>query len=54
LNNILSAALKKGYMHIDTAFIYQNEETIGKTLKKWLQNGGNRSQVFITSKVNNN
>ena len=44
-------ALKSGYKHIDTAFTYGNEEAIGKTLKKWFDNGGKREDLFITTKV---
>ena len=41
-------ALSAGYIHIDTAQIYQNEEEVGKALKDALVN---REDVFITSKL---
>ena len=45
------AALEIGYRHIDTAYAYQNEEEIGKSLKKWFDKGGKREELFITTKV---
>lgn len=45
-------ALELGYRHIDTAFNYNNEEAIGKAIKKWTEEGkGNRADLFITTKV---
>lgn len=45
-------ALDLGYRHIDTAFNYNNEEAIGKAIKKWIGDGkGNRQDLFITTKV---
>ena len=44
-------ALEAGYKAIDTAYIYSNEKTIGKTLKA--QNI-NRSDIYLTSKLWNN
>ena len=41
-------ALNAGYKHIDTAFAYGNEESIGKAIK---DSGINRKEIFITSKV---
>ena len=40
------AALDLGYLHIDTAYIYRNEDVIGGVLKNY-----NRSKLFITSKI---
>lgn len=37
--------------HLDTAYIYGNEVTIGKVLKKWFKKGHNRKELFITSKL---
>lgn len=41
-------ALNNGYVHIDTASFYQNEEEIGKAIK---DSKVNRKDLFITSKV---
>ncbi|MCK5761608.1 MAG: aldo/keto reductase [Candidatus Izimaplasma sp.] len=41
-------ALKNGYRHIDTAMIYQNEETIGKAIK---DSEVPREDIFVTTKL---
>ena len=48
LLNIVPAALKAGFRHIDTAQIYRNEAGVGQA---WLASGIARSEVFITTKV---
>lgn len=45
------AALEAGYRHIDTAQMYGNEAEVGQAVA---QSGINRSDLFITSKLNNN
>nr|5KET_A Chain A, Aldo-keto reductase 1 [Coptotermes gestroi]5KET_B Chain B, Aldo-keto reductase 1 [Coptotermes gestroi] len=48
----IDVALEVGYRHIDTAFMYQNEAAIGKTLKKWFDSGKlKREDVFIVTKL---
>jgi len=44
----VSAALENGYIHIDTASAYQNEEGVGKAIKN---SGIKRENLFITSKL---
>lgn len=44
----VSAALKAGYRHVDTASIYKNEDGVGAGLKG---SGIPRQDVFITTKV---
>lgn len=46
--NSVSAALKNGYRLIDTAYIYHNEESIGKAIKN---SGIPREEIFITTKL---
>ncbi|MDE5566120.1 MAG: aldo/keto reductase, partial [Anaeroplasmataceae bacterium] len=41
-------ALKSGYRHIDTAYIYGNEQSIGKAIKDSLIP---RKELFITTKL---
>lgn len=43
-------ALKVGYRHIDTAIMYQNEESVGRAVKK---SNIPREEIFITSKLVN-
>src|SRR5919199_1121827 len=44
----VSYALKVGYRHVDTAYIYGNESDVGKALR---QSGLRSEEVFITTKV---
>ena len=40
-------AIKQGYRHIDTAWIYRNEKEVGRAIK---DSGIDRSNFFITTK----
>ncbi|ORZ03507.1 NADP-dependent oxidoreductase domain-containing protein [Syncephalastrum racemosum] len=44
-------AIKAGYRHIDTAFIYRNEKEVGQAIK---DSGVPREQLFVTTKLWNN
>ena len=44
----VSYALKIGYRHVDTAYLYGNESDVGKALH---ESGVSREEVFITTKV---
>jgi 2,5-diketo-D-gluconate reductase A len=46
----VSAALRVGYRHIDTAEMYGNEKEVGVAIAK---SGLDRSEVFVTSKLSN-
>lgn len=46
--NSVSSALENGYRLIDTAYIYDNEESVGEGIKK---SGVPREEVFITTKL---
>jgi 2,5-diketo-D-gluconate reductase A len=46
----VKTALDIGYRHIDTAEMYQNEDGVGQGVR---DSGLDRSEVFITSKLNN-
>lgn len=48
----IRAAIKAGYTHIDCAWIYQNEDEIGKALADAFADGDTkREELFITSKL---
>lgn len=49
-HEVVTAGLELGYRHIDTAQMYGNEEGVGSAVRK---SGLDRSEVFITSKLNN-
>ncbi|VVD04658.1 unnamed protein product [Leptidea sinapis] len=52
IESIVYKALDLGYRHIDTAFNYNNEDAIGKAIKKWTEDGkGSRQDLFITTKA---
>ena len=44
----VETALKCGYRHIDTAYMYNNEDGVGEGVRKW---GGKREDVFVVTKV---
>jgi diketogulonate reductase-like aldo/keto reductase len=41
-------AIEVGYIHIDTAYVYQNEESVGLAIK---DSGLKREDIFITTKL---
>lgn len=45
---VLHAIKETGYVHIDTAAMYQNEEEVGKAIK---DSGVSRDKLFITTKL---
>ncbi|MET3806458.1 2,5-diketo-D-gluconate reductase A [Nakamurella sp. UYEF19] len=47
----VTKALEIGYRHIDTAQMYGNEKEVGQAIA---QSGLDRSEIFVTSKLNNN
>ena len=46
--NAVKWALEAGYRHIDTAWIYGNEESVGKAIKA---SGIPREEIFLTTKL---
>ncbi|WP_018963819.1 aldo/keto reductase [Coprothermobacter platensis] len=46
--NAVSYALKVGYRHVDTAYVYGNEESVGKAIR---ESGIPRNEIFVTSKL---
>ena len=48
----LQKSLELGYRHFDTAFAYFNEEAIGKSLEKIINEGKiRREDIFLVTKV---
>ena len=46
--NAVTAALKSGYRHIDTALAYDNEASVGQAIR---DSGIDRKEIFVTSKL---
>jgi 2,5-diketo-D-gluconate reductase A len=46
----IALALRIGYRHIDTAQMYRNEAGVGEAVR---DSGIDRSEIFVTSKLNN-
>ena len=44
------AILEKGYRHLDCAWIYGNEDVVGRALQYCFQKGIRRHDIFITTK----
>lgn len=52
LETALDNALEAGYRHFDTAYGYQNEDVLGRAIKKWITNGKvKREELFIVTKL---
>ncbi|WP_230391516.1 MULTISPECIES: aldo/keto reductase [unclassified Oceanispirochaeta] len=49
--NAVVGAIEVGFRHIDCASVYGNEDLIGKALKKAMDGGIKREDLWITSKV---
>uniref|UniRef100_A0A1B6DZR4 NADP-dependent oxidoreductase domain-containing protein n=1 Tax=Clastoptera arizonana TaxID=38151 RepID=A0A1B6DZR4_9HEMI len=47
----VKTALKIGYRHIDTAPNYNNEKEIGEAINEWINDGGKREELFVTTKL---
>ncbi|MCC7263519.1 MAG: aldo/keto reductase, partial [Candidatus Latescibacteria bacterium] len=45
---VVRQALDLGYRHLDTAFMYRNQEAVGKALA---ESGVDRAEVFLTTKI---
>jgi len=47
---VVAAIMEKGYRHFDCAWIYQNEDVVGRALKQCFDQGVKREDLFITTK----
>lgn len=52
LQSAIAEAVKVGYRHIDTAYVYENEVDVGKALKRVFKAGEcTRDEMFVTTKL---
>lgn len=47
----IKTAIDNGYRHIDTAYSYKNERSVGKAIRS---SGLKRNELFVTTKLSNN
>ncbi|KAJ8688001.1 hypothetical protein QAD02_023796, partial [Eretmocerus hayati] len=47
----VTTALNSGYRHIDTHYFLGHERYIAQAIKKYIQNGGKREDLFITTRT---
>ncbi|KAG6382068.1 NADP-dependent oxidoreductase domain-containing protein [Boletus reticuloceps] len=51
VENAVEIAVRNGYRHLDLARIYQNQDEVGRALKKVIPSVVSREELFITSKL---
>ena len=51
LNTKVEIAVRHGYRHLDLAMIYENQDEVGRALKKVIPSVVKREELFITSKL---
>ncbi|TFK50747.1 Aldo/keto reductase [Heliocybe sulcata] len=51
VENAVEIAVKNGYRHLDLAMVYQNQDEVGRALKKVIPSVVKREELFITSKL---
>ncbi|CAG2175482.1 unnamed protein product, partial [Oppiella nova] len=52
MDQVIEDAIDVGYRHIDTAYEYNNENLIGKSIRKLMDRQKiERNSIFVTSKV---
>ncbi|KAH0792698.1 aldose reductase-like isoform X1 [Histomonas meleagridis] len=52
VENAVKEAIKAGYRHIDCAFSYQNEASVGRAIKEMIDTGVvKREELWVTSKL---
>eukprot|EP00092_Neocalanus_flemingeri_P020553 GFUD01022266.1.p1 GENE.GFUD01022266.1~~GFUD01022266.1.p1 ORF type:complete len:327 (-),score=76.82 GFUD01022266.1:440-1420(-) len=48
---VVLEALRVGYRHIDTAWLYKCEQGVGDGIKDWVEGGGDRKELCVVTKL---
>ncbi|KAF9529760.1 NADP-dependent oxidoreductase domain-containing protein [Crepidotus variabilis] len=51
VENAVEIAVRNGYRHLDLAMVYENQDEVGRALKKIIPSVVKREELFITSKL---
>ncbi|KAF5366002.1 hypothetical protein D9758_006692 [Tetrapyrgos nigripes] len=51
VENAVEIAVRNGYRHLDLAMVYQNQDEVGRALKKVIPSVVKREELWITSKL---
>ncbi|OCH92070.1 Aldo/keto reductase [Obba rivulosa] len=51
VENAVEIAIRAGYRHLDLAMIYENQDEVGRALKKVIPSVVKREELYITSKL---
>ncbi|KAI0732537.1 NADP-dependent oxidoreductase domain-containing protein [Fomitopsis betulina] len=51
VENAVEIAVRHGYRHLDLALVYENQDEVGRALKKVVPSVVKREELFITSKL---
>ena len=49
--SLVASVMEVGYVHLDTATVYENEECIGEALQECFAQGKKREDLYITTKI---
>jgi diketogulonate reductase-like aldo/keto reductase len=50
-DSMFNAIMKVGYVHIDTAHVYQNEQVVGDVLQRCFKAGKKREELHVATKI---
>lgn len=48
---MVQGIVQAGYVHLDTAHIYANEEIVGEAIEESIKQGKKREDIYVTTKI---